>query len=72
MAYTAFVIRDPSTGEIYQQRYGRNGWYDRDPTYARQYKTRERAQQTIDRGNHHVTYPGRSPIVVEVPLNPFL
>jgi hypothetical protein len=54
----AFVIRDTTTGEVYQLRPGRTGWYDTDLTYARRYKTREGAERTIKVGNHHVSYPG--------------
>jgi hypothetical protein len=54
----SFVIRDIDSKALFQSRSGRNGWYDHDATYARRYKTREGAQHTIDRGNHHVSYPG--------------
>lgn len=60
----AFIIKDTETGEVYQLQHGRNGWYDRDPTYARRYRTREGAERTIKAGNHHVSYPGNRKLIV--------
>lgn len=62
----AFIIRDKTSGEVYQLRCGKHGWYDHDMTYARRYKTREGAERTIAAGNHHVTYPGNRVLEIEV------
>lgn len=60
-----FVIVDERTGEIYQRRCGATGWYSTDPTQARIYTLRQRAEQTIRTGNHHVTYPGGRVLIVK-------
>lgn len=65
-------IRDLATGEWYLSRCGKNGWYDRDPNHLRTYTSFERAQRTIDAGNHHVTYPNRVPEPVPVRVTAIL
>jgi len=67
-----YAIKDMNSGEFYQQKATRNGWYD-DIRGARFFKEAERAQHTAqhmaDTGNHHVRYPGnRSLKVVTVKL----
>lgn len=65
-----FVIRDKKSKEYYRQWCGPQGWYSPELDYARIYSLRAKAQQTIDQGNHHVTYPGNRDLeIVPVELN---
>lgn len=60
-----YIIRDTATGEVYARRCGKGGWYTTNLYLARLYLTAEAAQRTIDKGNHHVSYPGNRALAVE-------
>lgn len=58
-----FAIKDRGTSEYYQQTSGPTGWYG-DIGGARLYRGAYRAEQSIQRGGHHVTYPGGRDLIV--------
>jgi hypothetical protein len=54
----AWVIKDLNTDEYFRQRVGPKGWYSADINNSRLYSQERMAQQTIDAGEHHVSWPG--------------
>ena len=54
----ACVIKDLSTNEYYRQRVGPHGWYSTNISDSRVYTSAIIAKRVIDKGDHHVTFPG--------------
>ena len=65
-----WVIKDTNTNEYYRRSAGASGWYSADINFARLFTSKNKAQQTINTNNHHVSYPGnRNLITKEITLN---
>ena len=55
----AYAIKDMNTNKFYRQKVNiKSGWYSSNIDRSRLFTSIKQAQQTIDKGNHHVIYPG--------------